>query len=216
MDANTVARCQQMLEEAQRSPGTYRAQGLVRAVRSIMAREHDGGASGLDCVLPHTVIQQDQVHPPATGDYIEPLMAPSRYLVVPQLSPAATVAPASDSVPVTLQFSSGGGWLIGWRGLAVSFANGAFSAGPVEQATLGVRMWINDGEELITNGLNADYAPFATIFGQSVSSTPIMRRVDVKDILNLQFRNFQPVDGVAMRPFITFSFWREKYPGAFG
>jgi len=192
------------------SPNGHVAQaGLARA-RAIQQQRYTGGASS-SAIRPNhgDAVQLDQVHPPAAGDYIEPLMAPSRYLVLPE---APIVAPAALSNQIRLEFSAGGGWLIGWRGSVVDTTPGAGAAGAFEQASMGVRMFLNDGEELITNGTGADFAAFSTIFTIN-SSTPIMRRVDVKDILNCQFQNFQQPGGSNLQPRVTFAFWREKYPG---
>lgn len=172
---------------------------------------HTGGASRHALDVGHSVINTDQIHPPNPSDFIIPLIAPSRYLTVPNIEP---VAPESISAGSRLEFSAGGGWLIGWRGIARDDTAGVEAAGPYEQATLGVRMFINDGEELITNGLAADFVTFAELFPESSQWAPILRRVDVKDILNVFFQNFQPaLTGNDLTPRLTFAFWREKYPG---
>jgi hypothetical protein len=138
-------------------------------------------------------------------------MAPSRYLVVPAIP---QVDPGDTTPGERLEFSAGGGWLIGWRGVAIDNTPGVEAAGRYEQANLGVSMFLNDGEELITNGVATDFARFGDLFGDAVQWSPLMRRVDVKDVLNLRFRNFQPVaTGNTIQPSLLFSFWREKYPG---
>jgi hypothetical protein len=139
-------------------------------------------------------------------------MAPSRWLVVPGI-PA--VPPNSDTTAgIRLEFSAGGGWLIGWRGRVGNLAAaGVISADDSDQRSIGVRMFLNDGENLITNGIGADFAPFTDLFADAVQWSPIMRRVDVKDVLNFAFRNFQPAGGDTLTPSLTFAFWREKYPG---
>lgn len=205
-----AARFKQLLQAAS-SRDPVAAQAAFSEMNAFVApRQPNGYGDAYPATVPHSTIQADQIHPPLNGDYIEPMLAPSRLLVVPD---SPDVDPGDTSNQVDLEFSAGGGWLIGWRGVAVDFTPGAGAAGRFEQASMGVRMFLNDGEELITNGRAADFAPFLTIFGESVSMTPILRRVDVKDTLHLLFRNFQPAGGATLRPFVTFAFWREKYPG---
>lgn len=213
-------RYHQLIDQARQDPNPFRAQAAKREAARIAYSmqqvqdpgrpQYTGGGSRNELV-PHSNIQLDQVHPPDPRDFIQPLMAPSRYLVVGNIP---VVAPQVPSAGVRLEFSAGGGWLIGWRGQAVDFTAGAFAAGQLEQASIGVSMFLNDGEELISNGNAVDFAPFSTLFGDAVQWSPIMRRVDVKDILTLNFTNFQPVvGGNNLQPQITFAFWREKYPG---
>ncbi len=209
MNAATHAAITQALAEATSPDGRLSQAGLRKARALVQQARYSGGASRGP--LPaNNAVQLDQVHPPAGGDYIEPMMAPSRYLVLPE---TPIVAPAATSPQIRLEFSAGGGWLIGWRAVAVDVTPGAGAAGNLEQATMGVRMFLNDGEELITNGTGADFASLLTIFGPAVNVTPIMRRVDVKDNLFVLWRNNQQPGGSDLQAFCTFSFWREKYPG---
>ena len=209
---------QRLLQIAKTSPHPSTAQSAFSRARDLMSQaDHSqgagltGGATRPLAPVPHSVIQTDQIHPPNSGDFIQPLMAPSRYLVVPAI-PA--VAPATDSPGETLRFSAGGGWLIGWRATAIDFTAGIEAAGEFEQASMGVRIFLNDGEEIITNGTSADFARFSDLFGAAVQWSPLMRRVDVKDVMSLQFRNFQPAaSGSTLQPSVTFAFWRERYPG---
>lgn len=221
MDHRTQSRIAQLLHTARTSPDAHISQRCLRQARALSQSSHfqstgggdhyTGGASRPGPVVPHSVINSDQIHPPNEADFIQPLMAPSRYLVVPAI-PA--VAPGTTSPGERLEFSAGGGWLIGWRATATDFTAGVEAAGPFEQASMGVRIFLNDGEELITNGTAADFARFSELFGDAVQWSPIMRRVDVKDVMNLQFQNFQPAaTGNTLQPSVTFAFWREKYPG---
>jgi hypothetical protein len=188
------------------------AQAAMRAAMAISngPTGYTGGASREPFDVGHTTIQTDQIHPPSPADSVVPLMAPSRILVVPNLVP---VIPGDTVTGLPLEFSAGGGWLIGWRGRVSQLTAPPFSSGQIEQDTLGVRMFINDGEELITNGQVADFATFGELFASATHITPIMRRVDVKDTLSFAFRNFQPPGGATLTPRICFYFWREKYPG---
>ena len=186
----------------------HAAQSGLRQARAL---QMTGGASREPYPIPtDRAVQLDQVHPPASADFIEPMMAPSRLMVLPQ---TPVVAPAATTAPIRLEFSAGGGWLIGWRCIAVDVTPGAQASGRLEQATGAVRMFINDGEELITNGTGADFASLLTVFGPNTNSTPIMRRMDVKDNLFLLFRNNQTAGGSSLQFFTTFYFWRERYPG---
>lgn len=189
----------------------YRGE-VARLQRSRGWPSPSGGASREMLDPGHTGIPLDQVHPPACADYIQPLMAPSRYLVVPSVP---VVAPQAVTPGERIEFSAGGGWLIGWRGTVRDDTAGIQAAGPYEQASVGVRVFLNDGEELITNGTATDFALFSDLFADATQWSPIMRRVDVKDVMTLQFQNFQPLaGGSSLQPSITFAFWREKYPGA--
>jgi len=210
MDRNHYERITQILRQTDQHDPRMVAHAF-RELRALGTHARNNGyADSYPATVPHTTIQADQIHPPLDGDYIEPMLAPSRLLVLPD---TPDVDAGDTSNQVDLEFSAGGGWLIGWRGIAVDFTPGAGAAGRFESAAMAVRMFLNDGEELITNGRAADFAPFLTIFGESVSMTPILRRVDVKDTLHCLFRNLQPAGGSTLRPFVTFAYWREKYPG---
>lgn len=155
-------------------------------------------------------IQADQIHPPSDVSAVQSMMAPSRWLVLPESPP---VAAGTESAGTRLEFSAGGGFLIGWRGVAIDEGPPG-SAGPFEQAQLGCRLTLNDGENLITNGVAADFASFGTLFADAVHWSPILRRVDVKDVLIARFRNFNPAaSGITLKPRLTFAFWRDRYPG---
>lgn len=201
-----------LLDQAARDPRGIQAQSALRQAHAALDPRYTGGVMREPDCPPHNQIQMDQVHPPLAGDYLQPMLAPSRVLVVPDIP---TVEPASVSAGERLEFSAGGGWLIGWRGTAIDFTPGGYRVDMLTQATCQVRMWINDGEELITNGMGFDFASFSDLFPPGMLYAPILRRVDVKDILNLQFRNIQPnIDGSAdLQPTMAFLFWREKYPG---
>jgi len=159
---------------------------------------------------PTSPIQASQVHPPSSADMVVPLMAPSRWLVLPE----SPVVPAgTDSAGIRLEFSAGGGWLIGWRGVAVDTGPPGV-ADVFTQAQLGVQITLNDGENLITNGVAADFCSMASLFAPAQQVSPIMRRVDVKDVLIARFRNFNaPATGISITPRLCFFFWRQRYPG---
>ena len=220
MDQRTHAQVTALLRVAESATDAGRAQAAFRRAQRLLNDcdqgtggnpYYSGGASREPFDVGHSVIQTDQIHPPNASDFVVPLMAPSRYLVLP--NPPA-VAPATTSPGVRLEFSAGGGWLIGWRGSAADNTPGVEAAGPYEQASMAIRMFINDGEELITNGFGADFVTMADVFPDSAQWAPIMRRMDVKDVLNVIFQNFQPAaTGNTLQPRLTFAFWRERYPG---
>jgi hypothetical protein len=200
-----------LLARAAQEQSAPAAQAAYRGARQLIDQRYTGGATREPFCPPHNQIQMDQVHPPLAGDYCQPMLAPSRILVVPDI-PA--VGPQQATPGERLEFSAGGGWLIGWRGTAIDYTPAAFRSDQLTQASIGVRMFINDGEELITNGLGTDFARFSDLFPPAGQYAPILRRVDVKDILNLQFYNFQPLaTGADLQVSVAFQFWREKYPG---
>jgi hypothetical protein len=219
MDQNTQAQIAQLLAIAQgghplQAPAALqRAQQLMTAPPPPPSQQYSGGYSREPFPVGHSVIQVDQVHPPLGLNTVQASMAPSRILVVPDIQNAG---PLSTTPGARLEFSSGGGWLIGWRGTAVDLTPGAQAAGLLQQAQAGVQMTINDGENLITNGVGVDFSRFSDLFPSSSQWSPIMRRVDVKDTLNLTFRNFNADAGQGTPIYafsLSFFFWREKYPG---
>jgi hypothetical protein len=195
MDPTTYTQVTQLLEDAAGESNPWKAQKSLQEIRQLFYR------SGAPAVDP-----MDRDRPPAVGDYIQPLLAPSRYLVVP----AVPVVPASGTSPgERLEFTSGGGILIGFRGTVVDFTVGVFAAGRLEQASIGVQMTVNGDVNLITNGVAEDFALFSDLFGDAVQWSPILRKMEVNDIINFLFRNNQPlVGGNPLQPSLTFAFWR--------
>lgn len=205
--SNLQALHRQLLHAAQTHPNPRAratAQAHANALASQMATQQgDYGATSAP----------QQRHPPVEVDSIKgiPLgpvgvpLAPTRLLRLPV---APDVDPGTTADPVQLEFSAGAGWIIGWSGIAVDLTPGAEAAGAAEQALMGVRMFLNDGEEIITNGLAADFAPMATIFGsgQNDREAALLRWVESVDTLTVLFRNFGAQR--TLRPFVTFRFWR--------
>lgn len=156
------------------------------------------------------------VHPPARGWFVEALPAPDRFLTLRGTVAFGVTGAAQDSAPLPLEFGGGSGILIGWRGDALDLTAGGFAAGPLERASMGVRVFFNDAsEELIVNGVGQDFAPMSTLFGDATTWSPFLRYVRTTDILNIQFRNFQNPGpgGHALRPFLTFAIRKDQYPG---
>lgn len=204
-------RIQALLQEAATSTDGMRAQACQREALRLISQMNRSGGGSITQDVGHNQIQMDQIHPPDSCDFIQPLMAPSRWLV---LGERPVVGPGTDSAGIRMEFSAGGGWLIGFRGTVTDSTAGSESADEFVQASMGVSMFLNDGEELITNGQATTFSSFADLFAPAVQWSPIMRRVDVKDILTVNFRNFQPAGtGHSLTPSLTFAFWRERYPG---
>ena len=191
-----------LLNEADRSQNPVARQRLRDEALLCMSRARD---VALGTEPTHTV-ECDPTHPPIMGQFVEPQMAPNMYLV---LANTPVVAPQATSAPVRLEFSSGSGWLVGWRGVAVDLDPAAGAAGFFEQATMAVEAILNDTQHIITNGLAADFAPFYTLFAQASHFTPLDRYVSTKDVANFRFRNLQAVGGNDLQPFLTFAFLRD-------
>lgn len=210
-----VSACARSQEERQRA-----SQLALRLIRDeYMASPYPSGTGGEvveagvgpgECLVP-TPHPQSAVHPPDSHDTIQPMMAPSRWLVVED---PPTVAADSESDQASLDFRAGGGWIIGMRGTAIDFETpGAFSAGEVEQASLGVRMRMNGQESLVDNGNGDDFVKYSDLFPPAQNYAPVMRRVGYEDKLIISWKNFQPAGGVTLTPSLMFLFWRERYPG---
>jgi len=208
----------ELLHEAASVRDATKAQHAFHRARALMAGPYTGGYTREPACIPHSNIPMDAVHPPLAGDYCQPMLAPSRILVVQDI-PA--VAPQQTTPGERLEFSSGGGWVIGWRGTVADLTVGAFRVDALTQWSIGVRASVNAGDEqLITNGETFDFVRYSDLFPvASFNYAPLLRRMDVKDTLFFNFRNFQPVaqdGGHTLYPTLSFQFWREKYPGANG
>lgn len=156
---------------------------------------------------PGDIIPQSQIHPPEPIQAVQPLQAPTRYLVVagiPVLLPGAT------SPGERLEFSGGAGWIVGWKGTSVDIAGP--TAGPGEQAQTSVRLFINSGEELITNGQGVAFAPFSDMFATTIQWSPLMRYMLATDVITTQVAN--TTVALRLQASLTFAFIRDgDYPG---
>lgn len=208
----------ELLHEAASVPNAQKAQHSFHRARAMIPGPYTGGHSREPACVPHSNIPMSAVHPPLAGDYNQPMLAPSRILVVQDIP---SVDPQDTSPGEKLEFSSGGGWLIGWRGTVADWTQGAFRVDALTQHSIGVQCSVNAGDEqLITNGESFDFVRYSDIFPiAAMNYAPILRRIDVKDSLFFNFRNFQPLaaaGGHALTPTLAFQFWREKYPGMNG
>lgn len=208
----------ELLHEAASVRDATKAQHLFHRARAMMPGPYTGGYTREPACVPHSNIPMSAVHPPLAGDYLQPMLAPSRILVVQDIP---GVEPQQTTPGERLEFSSGGGWLIGWRGTVADWTLGAFRVDALTQHSIGVRVSVNAGDEqLITNGETFDFVRFSDLFPiAAMNQAPILRRMDIKDTLNFNFRNFQPVaqeGGHILYPTLSFQFWRERYPGSNG
>lgn len=220
MDERSHGNINDLLNRAASVRDPVKAQHAFHRARSLMQQcqvpgPYTGGYTREPACVPHSNIQMDAVHPPLAGDYCQPMLAPSRILVVEDI-PA--VEPQQTTPGERLEFSAGGGWIIGWRGSAIDYTTGAFRVDALTQASIGVRLTFNGEEEIITNGQSLDFVRYSDVFPATMNYAPMLRRVDVKDILITQCRNYQPAAplGHTLNPTLAFQFWREKYPGANG
>jgi hypothetical protein len=217
MDLATHTQITDLWHEAASNPNPQVRRDAFRQAGLLIAQSapgygqgrYTGGASRLPYPLPQNPQQVSQFHPPDHRDFVLPLMAPDRILTVANIP---SVNPQAISPGERLEFASGGGWLIGWRGSVVDNTAGSAAAGEYERATYEVSAFFNDGEYIITNGETSSYVPFSHLFPPSGLWTPMMRRVDPLDVLNFNFRNTQPVTGHALQGSLSFAFWRERYP----
>jgi hypothetical protein len=208
----------ELLHEAASVPNAQKAQGAFHRARAMIPGPYTGGVTREPACVPHSNIPMSAVHPPLAGDYCQPMLAPSRILVVQNIP---SIDPQDTSPGEKLEFSSGGGWLIGWRGSVADWTQGAFRVDALTQHSVGLTASVNAGDEqLITNGESFDFVRFEDIFPLgAMMYAPLLRRIDVKDSLFFHFRNFQPLaaqGGHALTPSLAFQFWREKYPGMNG
>lgn len=147
-------------------------------------------------------------HPPALASTIQPLLAPSRWLVVPSIP---VVAPQTMSPGERLEFQFSGGVLIGMRGTSVGITAGVWSSDDLSQAACGVEMRLNNMEPLVTNGQGEDWSWFSDLFAPGVQWSPLLRRVTQGDVLNLNFRNRLPVaQATSIQPSLTFAFLADR------
>jgi hypothetical protein len=145
-------------------------------------------------------------HPPAQGSYVEPFPLPTRYLVLPTVP---LVAPGVPSAPISLTFEGGGGWLVGWRCVAVDPGPPA-AAGALEQAQAGVMLRFADNDDLITDGQGQAWASLATVFQADRSWAPLLRHVEPTEICRVSFNNFYGAGGPSLELHCTFAFIRDS------
>lgn len=165
-------------------------------------------------VPPRGTHQLAQLHPPILGNYLEPMVPPTRILTVPGVP---TVAPQETTAQAKLDFSAAGGcdqgFLIGMHGNVRDDTAGVQNAGFYEYASIELEMSFNDGEFLITNGEQASFAPYCDLFSPGQRTPfPIYRQVSSSDSMFFRWRNVQPAGtGNTLQPSLTFLFVRTPF-----
>lgn len=139
-----------------------------------------------------SILAERNRNPPLAGEFNQPQIAPDRFFVLPVRE---IVAPQTTTEGTQFRFNSKPGMIIGMRGTVVDFTVGAFAADKLEQASIGVRITINDNDNLTTNTNAADFVPFADLFVDGETVCPLYRRMAYDDVLVIEFRNFQPLIG---------------------
>lgn len=168
------------------------AGSAVADIRKLLTedRRHAGDLHG------EVVSPQYPRKPRPRVQFFEPLIVPHRVMVVADI---AQIAAGGDSPTLKVEFSSGEGWLVGWRGS--TRADGSDTG----RASLGVRLNLNGNEPLITNGQTEDYAIFDTLFPRGAATwSPLLIPVNVKDILRIDIHNYHTVN--AYTPVLSFGF----------
>jgi|TARA_R110000824_G_scaffold62012_2_gene164475 hypothetical protein len=75
-----------------------------------------------------------------------------------------------------------------------------------------VRLFINSGEELITNGQGVAFAPFSDMFATTIQWSPLMRYMLATDVITTQVAN--TTVALRLQASLTFAFIRDgDYPG---
>ncbi len=166
---------------------------------------------------PTNMVHLSAVHPPILGQYISPMVPPSRVLTVPGVPTA--IAPGTTSDPARLDFTAAGGCdnglIIGMHGCVTDQTAGVESAENYEYATMELQATFNTEENIITDGEAASFVPYCDLFSPGQRDVfPLMRAVSATDIMTFRWRNTQPVaTGNPLTPTLTFLFLRVPYPG---
>ncbi|OGS00195.1 MAG: hypothetical protein A2V88_08275 [Elusimicrobia bacterium RBG_16_66_12] len=201
-----------ILAEAERDPNPFRSQESIRAARQAIERSMRT-SSGDRQTDSYPSVQQRTYDPIAGPPYLETQRAPNLIMVAPAV-PA--IAPGgAASAPITMRFQGGAGIIIGWRGSVWDTTPGALAAGELERVTCQVRLLLNTDTELVTNGIGADFVPYADVFANGQAFSPLLREVCSTDVLQIVWRNVQPaVGGSTLQPSLAFAFLRTSRRGA--
>jgi len=214
VDDKILKRANELLEQAKRWSDPFEAEEMVERAQGLLRQACLQPAPGSGAIPAGSPYGFDQIHPPAKGLFIQPMIAPDRFYVVP-VRPLV-VAGGVQSNPIKLDFQSKAGWLIGMRGKAADFnVPGTFAAGALEQASMGVNIRVNDDESLITNTTDTAFSAYSDLFGNGDEWCPILRELTATDTLTIRYVNFQPaVGGVSLVPSLTFQYRLREYPGS--
>lgn len=165
-------------------------------------------AAAMRLRTPGDFIPQSAIHPPQPIQAVQPLQAPTRYLVVPGIP---LLLGGATSPGERLEFSGRSGWIVGWRGTAVT-PGAVPQAGVGTQALTEVNLAINGEEFLITNGAGAAAGTFADLFAADVQWSPLMRYMKATDVIFTQITNLNVAASVQAS--LTFAFIGDgDYPG---
>lgn len=161
-----------------------------------------------ECILaindPRRGVSQHENHAPLEGNFIQPIIAPDCYLVVPNI-PA--VAADTESQPRVLEFKSGPGLIIGMRGTVLDQTVGAEAAGRLEMASIGVQATWNQGRyNIITNGEDPDFIRYSDLFADGVQWTPFLRFARSCDAITFKWQNVRNVGGPDLEPTLSLAF----------
>lgn len=167
--------------------------------------------------VPQNTVHLDQVHPPILGQYITPMIPPSRIITFPDLP--VDLPPGDTSDKARLDFDAAGGCdnaiIIGMHGCVVDTEPGIEAAGDYEYATCELQLTFNDSENLITDGEAASFVPYCDLFSPGDRSMfPLVRAISATDKMFATWRNTQPVaTGRPITPSLTLFLLRVPYPG---
>lgn len=197
------------------------AEQIDLALRTIVADPGNAAqaAQRARALLPQLAVVQDpRSRPPFSrydnvpdgGMFVQPLIAPDLWLVVPNI-PAVAAAQDSPGEELRLTAFGKGCKLIGWRGTVIDTTAGSFASGPLEQASIGVRCVLNGEQNKITNGEAADFAKFSDLFADATQWSPMLLDLEATDVLSFNFRNFQPAaGGHSLTPSLLFAAIRKR------
>jgi len=152
-----------------------------------------------------------EYHPAAARYLWQPPVVPSRILVTPDRPSLAD----GDTGSSRIDFSGvGPGWLIGHRGTAL---RGDLLGGDEvteSPAAVGLRLFFNSGENIITNGDTTAYVPFSDVYPASLSFAPLLRYVTQRDILTVEWQQLVAAgtSSIVIVPSVSFAFFAQRLP----
>lgn len=227
MDRRTKDYIRQLMQTALTAPDPNQRRVAAITAKQLMDEDarrpeaHAIAPSYLDAspspVAPSNTLHLDQVHPPITGDYVQPSIPPSRILIVPNVPLVPPGGAASD--PARLDFSAAGGCdngiVIGMKGSVRDDTAGVEAAGEYEYASIEVQITFNDSENIITDGEAASWVRYSDLFSPGQRNEfPIYREISPSDKMFFRWRNMQPAgEGNSLQPSLALLFRQKRYPG---
>ncbi len=131
-----------------------------------------------------------------------PQLAASRILTIK----GPNLAPLDVSPPQKLEFGAGAGWLIAMQGGIIQ--TGTIIQDYLLRSHVGMRLYINDEDEIITDGMSAAFANMNDLFSEDRGWLPMRRYMIGTDNLFVIFKNFS-LDEIFI-PTVTFAFLRDR------